>query len=133
MILELGARTPAGARLLALAAELADDLATRAAEHDRLGTFPRASLERLRTAGWFAACVPQEHGGLGVGSVHDLLLASSRLARGDASVAIGVNMHHLALLNVVRRWSIAVAAGDERRAAAFGASMADVVERGTVL
>jgi hypothetical protein len=28
-----------------------------------------------------------------VTSVHDLLVACSRLARGDASLAIGVNMH----------------------------------------
>ena len=42
---------------------------------------------------------------------------SSRLARGDASVAIGVNMHFAVLLNMVRRWQAAVAAGDERRGA----------------
>ena len=38
-----------------------------------------------------------------------MLVASSRLARGDASLAIGVNMHFAYLLNVVRRWQIAVA------------------------
>jgi hypothetical protein len=32
-------------------------------------------------------------GGLGVTSVHDVLVASSRLARGDASLSLGVNMH----------------------------------------
>ena len=31
-------------------------------------------------------------------SVHDLVVASSRLARGDASVAIGVNMHLIAVM-----------------------------------
>ena len=30
----------------------------------------------------------------------DVLVASSRLARGDASVAIGVNMHMIVLLNI---------------------------------
>ena len=43
--------------------------------------------------GYFAAPIPEVFGGLGVDSAHDLLVASSRLARGDASVAIGVNMH----------------------------------------
>jgi alkylation response protein AidB-like acyl-CoA dehydrogenase len=133
MSLELGARTPAGARLVALAGELAAELAEHAGEHDRAGTFPHEGVERLRRAGWFAACIPQEHGGLGVTSVHDVVVASSRLARGDASVAIGANMHHAALLNVVRRWQVATAAGDERRAAAFATSMADVVARDVVM
>ena len=86
--------------------------------HDREASFPHASIDALKRAGYFTAPIPAEHGGLGVTSVHDVVVASSRLARGDASVAIGVNMHLVILLNIVRRWQAAVAAGDERRAAA---------------
>jgi hypothetical protein len=53
------------------------------------------------------------------------------LARGDPSVAIGVDMHLTALLNVVRRWRMAVAGGQERRAAAFAASMREVAHGGS--
>src|SRR5690349_18141366 len=107
---ELQARTDAGARLVALAETLAAEQAKRAATHDRDGSFPAASVETLKRAGYFVAPVPVEHGGLGASSVHDVAVASSRLARGDASVAIGVNMHLVLLLNIVRRYENAVAA-----------------------
>ena len=55
--------------------------------------------------------------------MHDVVVASSRLARGDASVAIGVNMHLVILLNIVRRWQAAVRAEDLRRVNAFGLSL----------
>jgi len=42
-------------------------------------------------------------------------------------------MHLVLLLNVVRRWQAAVAAGDRRRADAFGASMEAVARDGVVL
>ena len=90
-------------------------------QHDREASFPHASIDALKRAGYFTAPIPVEYGGLGVTSVHDVIVASSRLARGDASVAIGVNMHLVVLVNIVRRWQAAVAAGDERRAAGFGA------------
>ena len=54
---------------------------------------PSRASTRCERAGYFAAPVPAELGGLGVESLHDLVVASSRLARGDASLAIGVNMH----------------------------------------
>jgi alkylation response protein AidB-like acyl-CoA dehydrogenase len=130
---ELTAKTDSGAHLVHLAETLADDLATRAAEHDREASFPFASVEALKRAGYFTAPIPVEHGGLGVTSVHDLLVASSRLARGDASVAIGVNMHLAVLMNVVRRWQAAVRAGDARRIAAFGESMETIARDGVVM
>ena len=122
-MLELTAKTDAGARLVRLAETLAQELARRAPEHDRAASFPHASVAALRDAGYFTAPIPSEFGGLDVTSTHDVVVASSRLARGDASVAIGVNMHFAVLLNMVRRWQAAVGAGDERRARAFGASM----------
>jgi alkylation response protein AidB-like acyl-CoA dehydrogenase len=130
---ELTAKTQSGARLVALAERLAEDMATRAAQHDREASFPFASLDALKRAGYFTAPIPVEHGGLGVSSVHDLLVASSRLARGDASVAIGVNMHLAVLLNIVRRWEAAVRAGDARRIAAFGDSLETIARDGVVM
>ena len=60
-------------------------------------------------------------------------MASSRLARGDASVAIGVNMHLVAVHNMERRRQIAVAAGEERRARGFAASLEQIARDGVVL
>jgi hypothetical protein len=47
------------------------------------------------------------------------------------SVAIGVDMHLTAPLNVIRRWRMTVAGGQERRAAAFAASKREVAQNGS--
>jgi alkylation response protein AidB-like acyl-CoA dehydrogenase len=133
MPIELTAHTDAGAHLVATAEELSEQLAARAAEHDRDGTYPFEAIDALKAAGYFAAPVPVALGGLGVSSAHDLVVASSRLARGDASVAIGVNMHLVTVLNMERRRQVAVAAGDERRAAAFASSLEQIARDGVVL
>jgi alkylation response protein AidB-like acyl-CoA dehydrogenase len=132
-MLDLTARTEPGARLVALAETLAEDCATRAAVHDREASYPHASVHALRDAGYLAAAVPAEHGGMGVASVHDLIVAASRLARGDASVAIGANMHMAVLRNILRRWEMAVAAGNDRRATAFAATLEEVGRDGAVI
>jgi alkylation response protein AidB-like acyl-CoA dehydrogenase len=133
MAIELTAHTDAGAHLVGAAEALAAELAAHAAEHDRHGTYPFEAIDALKAARYFAAPVPVELGGLGVGSAHDLVVASSRLARGDASVAIGVNMHLVAVLNMERRRQVAVAAGAERRARAFASSLEQLARDGTVL
>jgi alkylation response protein AidB-like acyl-CoA dehydrogenase len=133
MPIELRARTVAGERLVALAEELGEQLAARAAEHDRDGTFPFEAIDALQAAGYFTAPIAIELGGLGVWSAHDLVVASSRLARGDASVAIGVNMHLVAVLNMTRRHQVARAAGDHRRARAFAQSLEQIVHDRVVL
>lgn len=133
MPIELTAHTSAGARLVAIAEELAPQLASRAAQHDRDGTYPFEAIGALKAAGYFAAPIPVELGGLGVSSAHDVVVASSRLARGDASVAIGVSMHLVAVLNMERRRQVALAAGEERRARAFASSLASIARDGTVL
>jgi L-evernosamine nitrososynthase len=133
MPIELTAHTEAGARLVAIAEELSEQLAARAAEHDRDGTYPFEAIDALKTIGYFAAPIPVDLGGLGVTSAHDLVVASSRLARGDASVAIGVNMHLVAVLNMERRRQVALAAGAERRARGFAASLERVARDGVVL
>jgi alkylation response protein AidB-like acyl-CoA dehydrogenase len=131
--IELQAHTDAGARLVAIADELAGTLAGHAAKHDRDGSYPFEAIDALQAAGYFAAPVQVELGGLGVDSAHDLVVASSRLARGDASVAIGVNMHLVAVLNMERRRQVAVATGAERRALAFAASLERIARDGVVL
>ena len=132
MSLELTARTEPGARLVALAESLADEIGPRAADHDRDASFPVDSLAAVKRCGYLAAPVPEQLGGLGATSVHDVLVASSRLARGDAALTLGVNMHLVFVLNVLRRWQIATAAGDERRARAFGKTLEEVAREGTV-
>jgi alkylation response protein AidB-like acyl-CoA dehydrogenase len=133
MPIELTAHTDAGVRLVAIAERLSDELAARAAEHDRDGTYPYEAIDALKAADYFAAPVPVELGGLGVTSAHDLVVASSRLARGDASVAIGVNMHLVAVLNMARRRDVAIAAGQERRARGFASSLEQIARNDVVL
>jgi len=131
--MELHAHTAAGADLVALAERLAEDLGSRAAAHDRDGTYPHDSIRALRDAGYLVAPVPTDLGGLGVSSVHDLVVASGRLARGDASVAIGVNMHLIAVMALARRLSVALAAGKTRRAGAFAESLRTIVRERSVI
>ena len=133
MPIELAARTDAGGRLVATAERLSETLAADAPRHDRDGSFPFEAIDALKAAHYFAAPVPVEMGGLGVCSAHDLVVASSRLARGDASVAIGVNMHLIAVANMERRRQVAVAAGQDRRGRAFAASLAQIARDGVVL
>src|SRR4051795_12972426 len=133
MPIELTANTEAGGRLVALAEQLSQELAARAAEHDRSGTYPFEAIDALKAAGYFTAPIPAELGGLGVSSAHDLVVASSRLARGDASVTIGVNMHLVAVLNMERRRQVAVAAGADRRARGYGQGLARIARDGVVL
>jgi alkylation response protein AidB-like acyl-CoA dehydrogenase len=131
--MELTATTPPGARMVALAEGLAADFATRAAEHDREGSYPFASVRALGAKGYLVAPIPEHLGGGGVESVHDVIVAASRLARGDASVAIGANMHLASVLVLARRWRMAIAAGNARRAAAFAGSLEGIVRDGTVM
>jgi alkylation response protein AidB-like acyl-CoA dehydrogenase len=133
MPIELTAHTDAGARLVATAEDLSEELAARAAEHDRDGSYPHEAIDALKAAGYFTAPIPAELGGLGVSSAHDLVVASSRLARGDASVTIGVNMHLVAVLNMERRRQVAVAAGADRRARGYGQGLARIARDGVVL
>ena len=102
--MQLAARTSSGARLVALAEALALEIAPFAAAHDRDGSYPHASADRLAAAGYYAAPIPADLGGMGADSLHDVVVASSRLARADASLAIGVNMHMAALANMARMY-----------------------------
>jgi alkylation response protein AidB-like acyl-CoA dehydrogenase len=133
MPIELTAHTEAGTRLVAIAEQFSEEFAVRAAEHDRERSYPFEAIAALKAARYFAAPVPTELGGLGLSSTHDLVVASSRLARGDASVAIGVNMHLVAVLNMERRRQVALAAGNDRRARGFASSLEQIARDGVVL
>src|SRR3712207_6705394 len=113
---ELGAVTAAGAALVSAAERFAAEFADGALAHDRDATFATGHLEKLRADRFLVAPIPAELGGGDVRSVHDVLVASSRLARGDAATTIGVNMHFAVVLNLVRQWEVARARGDGRGA-----------------
>jgi alkylation response protein AidB-like acyl-CoA dehydrogenase len=132
MVLQLTARTPEGERFVALAETLADEIAGCAGVYDRESRYPFKSFGALKRSGYFTAPLPERMGGMDVTSVHDVLLAQSRLASGDASLAIGVNMHFAYLLNVVRRRLMAVAAGNETRVRRLNASLAEIAREGIV-
>jgi alkylation response protein AidB-like acyl-CoA dehydrogenase len=132
-LLELRPKTPAGASLVACAEELAQRLAVDAAEHDTRGHFPLHSVTLLKQAGYFRAPVPAQLGGRGVESLFDILVASSRLARGDPATTLGLNMHLQIVSSLVRRWGAARCRGDARRAAAFGNSLTRIVDEDVVI
>jgi alkylation response protein AidB-like acyl-CoA dehydrogenase len=133
MPMELRARTPEGAALVASAERLADDLAAGATARDLDGSYPFEGIGALQRASYFGAPVPEELGGLGVGSVHDAVIASGRLARGDASLAIGVNMHLVVVINLARRWRMARVEGNARRERAFGGSLRAIASGDVVI
>lgn len=94
MEFELSHVSAAGAQLVELADKHAADFSSAAAgDRDRDGTFPVRNWEEMRRSGFLAATVPADLGGMGVTAISDLALAISRLARGDASTAIGAAMH----------------------------------------
>jgi alkylation response protein AidB-like acyl-CoA dehydrogenase len=84
--------TPRQRELVELAGRLADRFAERAAEHDRDASFPFENYEDMREAGYLGLTVPEELGGRGA-TLLELILAQERLAMGDGSTALAVNMH----------------------------------------
>jgi alkylation response protein AidB-like acyl-CoA dehydrogenase len=129
---DLQAGTEAGAAMVAQAEVAAEGFVEGAVAHDRDGSFATEHLEELRASGFLFAPVPAELGGGGVTSVRDVLIAMSRLARGDAATTIGVNMHLAVLLNIVRTWEVARALGQTRRADGLAERIRLVVAAGVV-
>jgi alkylation response protein AidB-like acyl-CoA dehydrogenase len=103
--------------IVELAGRLADEFASRAAEHDQDGSFPFENYERMREEGYLGLTVPEELGGMGAG-LYDLIVAQERLAAGDGSTALAVNMHVSPIGQLASLWR---ASGDER--------LADVLRR----
>ena len=114
MDFELRPVTEPGERLIALAEEHAVDFATRADQHDRENSFPFENIEAMQKSGVMAACVPEEFGGFGLESLHDLGVGIGRLARGDGSTAIAANMHISAGWVGTRIWKAAKASGEDQ-------------------
>jgi alkylation response protein AidB-like acyl-CoA dehydrogenase len=133
MTYKLQAHTQEGRELVAMAERHAEDFATRAAAHDREGTFPFENIEALKASGYLYAPVPKEYGGLGVESVHDTFVATSRLAEGDPSITLGSNMHVTTLMTLARVWRIAVRRENAVRASVLGATMRGIVDSGAVI
>ena len=134
MSFELTARTDPGARLVALAEALANEIGPRAAKHDRDGSFPFDSLAAVRQSGYFAAPVPEQLGGLGVTSVHDLLVCvePARPRRRGADPG----REHAPRLRAQRRAPLADR--DRRRAksaalGAFAETLEEIARQGTRL
>jgi alkylation response protein AidB-like acyl-CoA dehydrogenase len=71
---------------------LAEDFATRAAQHDREASHPVENYAALRDAGFYGLNVPAARGGGGVGLL-GYSLAAEELAQGCASTALAFNMH----------------------------------------
>ena len=88
---------------------LADDLATRhrsrADAFDRQNELPLESYRELKASGYASLSVPERFGGLGA-NLHEFVLAHTRLAMGDASVALGaaMNAHVLGSANEAQSW-----------------------------
>ncbi len=79
-------------RFIDLAAELADDFAPRAAQHDEEGSFPHENYARLKETGYTVLTIPEELGGMGA-SLLERIKAQERLAQGDGATALAINMH----------------------------------------
>jgi alkylation response protein AidB-like acyl-CoA dehydrogenase len=86
---------PRSRRLAALAAEVAAELAADAATADHDRAIPEGSWKRLRDAGLFGVALAEELGGGGARSTAWLAVVEA-LAQGDASTALGFNMHYVA-------------------------------------
>jgi alkylation response protein AidB-like acyl-CoA dehydrogenase len=77
---------------LAAARRLAPRFASRAAAHDRDGSFPVDDFADLRAEGLFGLMVPTHLGGLGAGFA-DYAAVAFELARGNGATALVFNMH----------------------------------------
>jgi alkylation response protein AidB-like acyl-CoA dehydrogenase len=82
---------------------LADKFADPAAAHDRDAAFDLDNYADLREAGYLRLTVPEEFGGLGA-TLHELILAQERLAMGDASTALAVQMHVSPIAQMADMW-----------------------------
>jgi alkylation response protein AidB-like acyl-CoA dehydrogenase len=87
------------------AAALAADFASRAAEHDRTGSFPFENFEALRDAGLLNLTVPRSCGGDGAGLAESCRVIE-RVAQGDAATALVLAMHYIyhAVFGRMGRW-----------------------------
>ncbi|MGA8793378.1 acyl-CoA dehydrogenase family protein, partial [Candidatus Binatus sp.] len=89
-------------QLVALAAALAADFATRAGEHDRANSFPVENVDKMKAAGYTALVIPEKYGGLSA-DLEDFALCQEQLAQGCAATTIAINMHLFGIGSMVER------------------------------
>ena len=92
-------------QFLRLADSLAASHRSRADAFDRQNELPLESYRELKASGYASLTVPERFGGLGA-SLLEFVLAHTRLAMGDASVALGaaMNSHVLGGANEAQSW-----------------------------
>ena len=129
MDFELKPRTEAGRAFVTLAEQHAEEFAARAEQFDRTSTFPKENIVALQQSGYLAATVPCELGGLGVESIYDTALGTSRLARGDGSTAIAANMHIIGGFALRQMWQAAKARDDATGAAPLEMALRAIANR----
>ncbi|HLO03825.1 MAG TPA: acyl-CoA dehydrogenase family protein [Symbiobacteriaceae bacterium] len=93
---DLFSQTDRERQIVELAAGLADQVAGRAAEHDRANTFPAENFSEITEGGYHLLTVPTEAGGFGA-SLTELVLAQERLAQGDGATALTIGWHLAAI------------------------------------
>ena len=130
--MELQPTTAAGRHFVEIAERHIETFRERAAGHDRDGTFPAENFEDLRKSGAVGAFVPEDLGGLGLDSVHDWATGIERLARGDASTAIGLNMH-LAISRTLAQMLRAARERGDAEATARNEGMMGAIATGNLL
>ena len=116
---QLEPRTDAGRTFVAQAERHAEEARDGVEERDRNGEFPAHVVESMKASGFTRALVPEQLGGGGLTSVHDLAVGLNRLARVDPSLAIAINMHFATSVVTARNWRGAIEAGDEEQRAAM--------------
>lgn len=104
MSLALCPRTEEGQALVTAIDGLTASLAERAALADRSNTLSPETFRSVQEAGIAGAFVPIPLGGFGLTSMHDWIVAISRLAHGDGSVAIALSMHYSATRGMAERY-----------------------------
>lgn len=125
---ELQPITEPGRKFVALMERHAAEFAPGAAELDREGRFAADNVRAMCESGALAASVPEELGGLGVSSYHDLGVGVCRLARGDASTAIASWMHLVATRMMAAPWRAFTERGKPEMAEPLARTLRGVVQ-----
>ncbi|HLO84356.1 MAG TPA: acyl-CoA dehydrogenase family protein [Nostocaceae cyanobacterium] len=88
---------------------IAQDFATRAAQHDKDGSFPFENFTILHKAGLLNLTIPKDMGGAGLG-IASICRVVESIAWGDASTALVLTMHYLQHAQAGRKrdWNPAV-------------------------
>ena len=104
--MQLQPDSTAGRRFVEIAESHIESFRARASQYDRSASFPTENFDDLRKSGAAGAFAPEDLGGLGLESVHDWATGIERLARGDASTAIALNMHLAISRKKMKKWKI---------------------------